>query len=167
MAAIQGDWCIGHSDSESYPVKDQMRCVFANQADGDRFIVAKVWSDGEGDYESTARLIAAAPKMLAALRAAVAILSGWEATSRIDAGDTETVRLCKQALAKAEGDNARVVRSAPQCCICGGPIAAVSDAWRDGHNAQPVSDGRCCDSCNQDVVIPARLEEFDKRRNQP
>lgn len=49
------------------------------------------------------RLLAAAPEMLAALKAAISILSGWDATSRLDAGDTETVRLCKKALAKAEG----------------------------------------------------------------
>ena len=49
------------------------------------------------------RLIAAAPELLDALMSAVSILSGWEATSRLDAGDTETVRLCKRAIAKAEG----------------------------------------------------------------
>ena len=27
-----------------------------------------------------------------------------------------------------------------------------------GNNAQPVNDGRCCDFCNNTVVIPARLQ---------
>jgi hypothetical protein len=26
-----------------------------------------------------------------------------------------------------------------------------------GNNAQPVNDGRCCDRCNAQVVIPARM----------
>ena len=45
----------------------------------------------------------AAPELLAALRSAVTILSGWECTHKADDGDTETVRLCKAAIAKAEG----------------------------------------------------------------
>lgn len=64
------------------------------------------WVDSSSDErEPNARLVAAAPELLHALAAAVSILSGWEATSRLDAGDTETVRLCKRALAKAEGRN--------------------------------------------------------------
>jgi hypothetical protein len=31
--------------------------------------------------------------------------------------------------------------------------------WDNGNNAQPVNDGRCCDECNMDVVIPARLQQ--------
>lgn len=97
MAAIQGDWYIGHSDSESYPVKDQMRCVFADQTDGDRFMVAKVWGDLDGDYESTARLIAAAPDLLAALKD----LWGWEDV--IEEWDRKLHGRMKAAIAKAEG----------------------------------------------------------------
>jgi hypothetical protein len=48
-------------------------------------------------------VLLAAPELLEALRSAVAVLSGWECTSKLDAGDTQTVRLCKAALAKAEG----------------------------------------------------------------
>ena len=29
--------------------------------------------------------------------------------------------------------------------------------WTEGNNAQPVADGRCCDSCDCRVVIPTRL----------
>ena len=29
-----------------------------------------------------------------------------------------------------------------------------------GNNAQPVNDGRCCDNCNTEKVIPARLAIF-------
>ena len=39
------------------------------------------------------------------------------------------------------------------CCICSKPIKAEftegGDAyWTDGHNAEPVAEGRCCDKCN-------------------
>lgn len=38
------------------------------------------------------------------------------------------------------------------CCLCG------ADYGRYGHNPDPVSSsGRCCDTCNATVVIPARL----------
>lgn len=29
-----------------------------------------------------------------------------------------------------------------------------------GHNAEPVNGGRCCDTCNADVVIPARISRL-------
>ena len=38
-----------------------------------------------------------------------------------------------------------------RCCICGKEIEGY------GNNAEPVRDGRCCDSCNWDVVLPARI----------
>jgi len=50
-----------------------------------------------------AALLAAAPELLALLKDAVAIMSGWSFTSTPDAGDTETVRARKAAIAKAEG----------------------------------------------------------------
>ena len=25
--------------------------------------------------------------------------------------------------------------------------------WDKGHNAQPLSDGRCCDDCNNKVIV--------------
>ena len=37
------------------------------------------------------------------------------------------------------------------CSICGKKY----DHW--GNNAQPINDGRCCDSCNDAYVIPTRL----------
>ena len=39
-----------------------------------------------------------------------------------------------------------------KCVICGKPITGY------GNNAQPVKDGNCCDKCNQEVVIPARIK---------
>ena len=99
MAAIPGDWYIGHSDSESYPVKDQMRCVFSGQPNGERYMVAKVWAGDDGDYEGTARLVAAAPELLEAARLANQEL--------IDLGQgssaSPALRALWWAIAKAEG----------------------------------------------------------------
>ena len=38
-----------------------------------------------------------------------------------------------------------------RCSICGHRYVGM------GHNAQPVSDGRCCGDCNAIHVIPARI----------
>lgn len=32
--------------------------------------------------------------------------------------------------------------------------------WSQGNNALPVNDGRCCDECNMEFVIPARLTMY-------
>ena len=37
------------------------------------------------------------------------------------------------------------------CSICG----AIFHGY--GHNAQPVNNGRCCERCNREVVIPTRI----------
>lgn len=37
------------------------------------------------------------------------------------------------------------------CCICGKRYHGY------GNNAEPVKDGECCDKCNYNVVIPARI----------
>ena len=40
-----------------------------------------------------------------------------------------------------------------KCCICGRPI----EGW--GNNPWPVeNEGECCDICNQNIVLPARIE---------
>jgi hypothetical protein len=56
-------------------------------------------------------------------------------------------------------------KSAPiLCSICqlpippeGPPNSPSLHLWRGGHNAQPVNDGRCCHTCNDAVVQPARI----------
>jgi hypothetical protein len=49
------------------------------------------------------------------------------------------------------------------CSICFGPLEPdKTKPWQGGNNAQPVNDGRCCDSCNWTVVIPARMRRMDK-----
>jgi hypothetical protein len=43
-----------------------------------------------------------------------------------------------------------------KCCICKKEIPVVN-GWDEGNNAEPVKKGRCCDECNEQHVIPARL----------
>ena len=44
------------------------------------------------------------------------------------------------------------------CSICFNEIPTEhSSHWTQGHNAQPVNNGRCCGKCNDTVVIPARM----------
>ena len=52
------------------------------------------------------------------------------------------------------------------CVFCGADIEhEVSPKtgkvyWTQGHNAEPVKEGRCCNSCNENVVIPTRLQNM-------
>ena len=44
------------------------------------------------------------------------------------------------------------------CVICGNPIITHPiTGWDRGNNAEPVKEGRCCDTCDQTVVIPRRM----------
>ena len=45
------------------------------------------------------------------------------------------------------------------CCICKQPIEGY------GNSAEPVCSGTCCDRCNMDVVLPARVKELHNRKN--
>jgi hypothetical protein len=102
MAAIKGDWYASRSthNGESYPQDDDtVRFVYATQADGGKFIVAKVWSGDDGDYGGTAKLIAAAPDLLAASRLANQELIDLGVGS---SGSPALVALWA-AIAKAEG----------------------------------------------------------------
>lgn len=45
------------------------------------------------------------------------------------------------------------------CSICQMPIEEKG-GWAHGNNAQPVNAGRCCDECNDMVVIPARINRM-------
>jgi hypothetical protein len=49
------------------------------------------------------------------------------------------------------------------CSICGLPIVGY------GHNAEPINKSRCCDRCNAEHVIPARLrrQRQDKADGEP
>ena len=45
-----------------------------------------------------------------------------------------------------------------KCSICGKKY----DGY--GNNARPVNDGKCCDYCNANVVIPARIYQWKERQ---
>jgi hypothetical protein len=50
------------------------------------------------------------------------------------------------------------------CVICQGDIEHQKNPegkvyWTEGHNAEPVAQGRCCGDCNDLVVIPTRLRQ--------
>lgn len=46
-----------------------------------------------------------------------------------------------------------------KCCICGEEFEGY------GNNPWPVmEDGRCCDDCNHDYVVPARLGQIARER---
>ena len=47
-----------------------------------------------------------------------------------------------------------------ECSICKDEIIPDSNGWNEGHNAEPVNQGRCCTNCNDTVVIPARLAQI-------
>ena len=50
------------------------------------------------------------------------------------------------------------------CSICSKPVETHPNGWTKGHNAYPVNGGRCCDRCEWEVVIPARLSRIKLRR---
>jgi len=44
-----------------------------------------------------------------------------------------------------------------RCVICGREFTG----W--GNNAEPVKKGLCCDTCNDNIVIPARFSNKPKK----
>ena len=54
-----------------------------------------------------------------------------------------------------------------KCCICHGEIEKkVHNGevyWETGHNAEPIQEGRCCDKCNDSIVIPVRIARLINR----
>ena len=59
-----------------------------------------------------------------------------------------------------------------KCCLCGQDIEIKKDKdgnifWTDGNNPEPLgkSDSdRCCDTCNDTKVIPARMQQMFESR---
>tara|TARA_R100001082_G_scaffold52792_1_gene28790 strand:+ start:1183 stop:1386 length:204 start_codon:yes stop_codon:yes gene_type:complete len=54
-----------------------------------------------------------------------------------------------------------------KCSICKGEIDRQhlhgDIYWDEGHNAQPINDGRCCTKCNCNIVIPYRISLMMKK----
>ena len=55
------------------------------------------------------------------------------------------------------------------CCICGIKIQVEkSTGWRYGNNAEPFGtkdNDRCCNTCNDSIVITARLNSMFNQKN--
>lgn len=47
-----------------------------------------------------------------------------------------------------------------KCCFC------KKDAGEYGNNANPIMDARCCDACNEEIVIPFRLMKMHQHLDQ-
>jgi hypothetical protein len=57
-----------------------------------------------------------------------------------------------------------------KCCICDQEIdiqyVMGQVPWDQGHNAEPVREGRCCTICNYSIVIPTRMGLVKQRQKQ-
>jgi hypothetical protein len=56
-----------------------------------------------------------------------------------------------------------------KCCICGLKKMGWGENQQFGNNPAPydnTKDAQCCDSCNRQVVIPARIATFLKRNKE-
>ena len=53
------------------------------------------------------------------------------------------------------------------CSICKNPIEVQANGWEGGHNAFPLSNGKCCTNCNDTEVIPMRMAFIASGRPMP
>ena len=44
-----------------------------------------------------------------------------------------------------------------KCSICTSEIDVQANGYEGGHNAFPLSNGRCCTKCNDTEVVPMRM----------
>lgn len=51
------------------------------------------------------------------------------------------------------------------CSLCGGYMEPWPGGGGFGHNARPLGDGRCCDWCNGNLVIPVRIRIIGLKRS--
>jgi hypothetical protein len=93
MSHTPGPWI----NDASHPEWER-NVIWANDV-----VVAHVVDDQHGNADANASLIAAAPELLAAMKAAVSEISGWGFSTTPDPGDTDFVLECKRIIAKAEG----------------------------------------------------------------
>mgnify|MGYP003114266083 FL=1 len=54
-----------------------------------------------------------------------------------------------------------------KCDICTGEIDVQANGYGEGHNAFPISNGRCCTKCNDTEVIPMRIAIMQSGRPMP
>lgn len=115
MAVIQGAWRVGSAATLGGGTDQDRRLVLSAMPSGETYIVAKVFADDEGDFESTARLLAAAPELLAVCSAIAHDLSLFQFTDgeyRLSEQSAGVIlRSLREVIAKAEGtdgENRRV-----------------------------------------------------------
>mgnify|MGYP003628925700 FL=1 len=53
------------------------------------------------------------------------------------------------------------------CSICQKPIDIQANGWKKGHNAFPLTEGKCCTTCNDNEVIPMRIAFLQMGRPMP
>lgn len=51
-----------------------------------------------------------------------------------------------------------------ECVLCGENCMGWGDKKQYGNNPQPLAEGQCCDRCNADKVIPARLTNVENEK---
>ena len=54
-----------------------------------------------------------------------------------------------------------------KCSICTSEIDVQANGFEGGHNAFPISNGRCCTKCNDTEVIPMRIAIVASGREMP
>ena len=54
-----------------------------------------------------------------------------------------------------------------KCSICTSEIDIQANGYEGGHNAFPISNGRCCTKCNDTEVIPMRMAFMASGRPMP
>jgi len=45
-----------------------------------------------------------------------------------------------------------------KCVLCNEDIKPNAVGWDGGNNAEPLAEGRCCDACNEDVIVARMVE---------
>ena len=51
-----------------------------------------------------------------------------------------------------------------KCSICGNEIIPNSIGWKYGNNSFPINEGRCCDECKLNIVLPRRMVDLKNER---
>jgi len=54
-----------------------------------------------------------------------------------------------------------------KCSICTSKIDVQANGFEGGHNAFPISNGRCCTRCNDNEVMPIRIAIISSGRAMP
>ena len=54
-----------------------------------------------------------------------------------------------------------------KCSICTSKIDIQANGFEGGHNAFPLSNGRCCTRCNDNEVVPMRIAIIASGRPMP